>query len=89
MKELLKRKTTKIGITVIILAVAIGMISINVRSVQRQREYDRHVETAEKYLTEPDYEQAIVGYTLALEIEPNNEKLLNALEQTYLDKTFF
>ena len=85
MKELLKKKITKIGIAVIILAVAIGIISINVRSAQRQREYDGHVEAAEKYLTELDYEQAIAEYTLALEIEPYNEEVLNALEQTYLD----
>ena len=85
MKKLLQKKTTKIGIAVIILAVAIGIISINARSAQRQREYDGHVEAAEKYLTELDYEQAIAEYTLALEIEPNNEEVLNALEQTYLD----
>ena len=84
MKELLKKKTTKIGIAVIILAIAIGIISINARSAQRQREYDGHVEDAEKYLTELDYEQAIAEYTLALEIEPNAEEVLNALEQTYL-----
>ena len=85
MKELLQKKTVKIGIAVIILAVAIGIISINARSAQRQREYDGHVEAAEKYLTDLDYEQAIAEYTLALEIEPNNEEVLNALEQTYLD----
>ena len=85
MKELLKKKTKKIGIAVIILAVAIGIISINVRSAQRQREYDGHVEAAERYLTELDYEQAIAEYTLALEIEPNSEEVLNALEQTYMD----
>ena len=64
---------------------AVGIISINVRSAQRQREYDGHVEAAERYLTELDYEQAIAEYTLALEIEPNSEEVLNALEQTYLD----
>ena len=85
MKELLQKKTTKIGIAVIILVVAISIISISARSAQRQREYDGHVEAAEKYLTDLDYEQAIAEYTLALEIEPNNEEVLNALEQTYLD----
>lgn len=85
MKELLKRKTVKIGIVVIILAVAIGIVGINVHSAQRQREYGSHIEAAEKYLTELDYEQAIVEYTLALEIEPNQEEVRNVLEQTYLD----
>lgn len=81
----MRKKAIKIGIAVIILAVAIGIISINARSAQRQREYDAHVEAAEKYLTDLDYEQAIAEYTLALEIESNNEEVLNALEQAYLD----
>ncbi len=42
MKELLQKKTTKISIAIIILAVAIG---INVRSVQRQREYDLYMQS--------------------------------------------
>lgn len=85
MKEILKKKSVKISILIITLLVVIGIVGINARSAQRQREYDGHVEAAEKYLTELDYEQAIAEYMLALEIEPDNEEALNALEQTYLD----
>ena len=53
MQELLNKKTTKIGIAVIILAVAVGIISISTRSAQKQREYDGHVE-AEDSLTRID-----------------------------------
>ncbi len=56
MKVFLQKKSTKISIAIIILAVAIGIIGINVRSAQRQREYNLHIEAAEKYLTELDYE---------------------------------
>ena len=84
MKELLRRKSVRAGLLVIVLIVAVGIAGLNVRSVQRRKEYNGHVEAAEKYLTELDYEQAIAEYTLALEIEPKSEEMLNALEQTYL-----
>ena len=83
MKDLLKKKTVKIGLLIIVLLVAAVIIGINVQSAQRQREYDEHIKAAEKYLTELDYEQAIAEYTLAYEIEPS-EEVLDALEQTYL-----
>lgn len=83
MKELLKKKTVKIGLLIIVLLVAAVIIGINVQSAQRQKEYDGHIEAAKKYLTELDYEQAIAEYILAYEIEPS-EEVLDALEQTYL-----
>jgi tetratricopeptide (TPR) repeat protein len=85
MKELLRRKSVRAGLLVIVLIVAVGIVDFNVRSAQRRKEYNGHVEAAEKYLTELDYEQAIAEYTLALEIEPKSEEMLNALEQIYLD----
>lgn len=83
MQELLRKKTVKIGLLIIVLLVAAVIIGINVQSAQRQKEYDRHIKAAEKYLTELNYEQAIAEYTLAYEIEPS-EEVLDALEQTYL-----
>lgn len=85
MKKLLQKKMLMISIAVIILAIAGGFIGISVRSAQKQRQYNSHIEMAERYLVDLDYEQAIVEYTLALEIEPKNVELLDALEQTYLD----
>lgn len=84
MKELLRRKSVRAGLLAIVLIVVVGIVGLNVRSAQRRKEYNGHVEAAEKYLTELDYEQAIAEYTLALEIEPKSEEMLNALEQTYL-----
>ena len=83
MKELLRKKSVKIALLLIILLVAAVIIGFNAQSAQRQKEYDNHIEAAEKYLTELDYEQAIAEYILAYEIEPN-EEVLDALEQTYI-----
>ena len=83
MKELLRKKSVKIALLLIILLVAAVIIGFNAQSAQRQKEYDNHIEAAQKYLTELDYEQAIVEYILAYEIEPN-EEVLDALEQTYI-----
>ena len=78
MKELLKKRTVKIGLLVIVLLVAAVIVGINVQSAQRQKEYDRHIAAAQKHLTELDYEQAIAEYILEYEIEPS-EEVLDAL----------
>ena len=83
MKELLRKKSVKIALLLIILLMATVIIGFTVRSAQRQKEYDNHIQAAEKYLTELDYEQAIAEYILAYEIEPS-EEVMDALEQTYL-----
>ncbi len=83
MKELLKKKSVKIALLLIVLLVVIGIVGINVRSAQRGKDYNAHMDAAEKYLTELDYEQAIAEYTMAFEIDPK-EEVVDALEQTYL-----
>ena len=84
MKELLRKKSIKIALLLIMAAVIAVIVGMNVRSAWKEKEYHTHIEAAEKYLTELDYEQAIAEYTLALEIEPNAEEVLNGLEKTYL-----
>ena len=84
MKELLKKKSIIIALLFIMVAVIVVIAGMNVRSARKEKEYNTHIEAAEKYLTELDYEQAIAEYTLALEIEPNAEEVLNGLEKTYL-----
>lgn len=84
MKELLKKKGVRIGLLVIILLVAIGIIGLNAQSAQRREEYNGHIEAAEKYLSDLDYEQAIAEYTLALQINPKSEEVLSGLEEAYL-----
>ena len=83
MKELLQKKSVKIALVIIVLLVVMGIVGINVRSAQMSKEYNAHMDAAEKYLTDLDYEQAIAEYTMAFEIEPK-EEVVDALEQTYL-----
>lgn len=84
MEELLKKKGVRIGLLVLIILVVIGIIAINAQSAQKRRNYNEHIDVAEKYLSDLDYEQAIAEYKLALEIEPKSEEVLSGLEQTYL-----
>lgn len=84
MEKIWKKKSTKAALAVIVILVAVIIIGFSTQSSQRRKDYNEHITVAEKYLSELDYEQAIVEYTLALEIEPNSEEILSALEQTYL-----
>ncbi len=83
--EKTKKKGVKTAAAVVVLLVLCCLIGIGIRSVQKRQTYENHIAAAEKYLVDLNYEQAIVEYTLALEIEPNEPALLDALEQTYLD----
>ena len=69
MKELLRKKSVKIALLLIILLVAAVIIGFNVQSAHRQKEYDNHIKAAEKYLTELDYEQAKLLDQLYQQIE--------------------
>lgn len=84
MKELWRKKSVKAALAVIVILVVVGIVSLSVQSSQRRKDYNGHIDAAEKYLTELNYEQAIAEYTLALEIEPNSKEILNALEEVYL-----
>ncbi len=84
MKELWRKKSVKAALAVIVILLAVGIVSISVQSSERRKDYNAHVDAAEKYLSELDYEQAIAEYTLALEIEPNSKVILDALEESYL-----
>lgn len=84
MRELLRKKSVRIMLLIIILAVVIGIAGINAQGGRKEKEYNRHMDAAEKYLSDLDYEQAIAEYILAMEIEPK-EEVLDALENAYLD----
>ena len=62
----------------------VGIIVMNIQRMHKKQECDMHIATAEKYLTELNYEQAIVEYSLVLEIEPKEERALDGLEQVSL-----
>ena len=85
MKEIWKKKSTKIAVAAVVIVVIAVISGIAVQSIQRANMVSAHMDSAKKYLDELDYEQAIAEYTAALQIDPENEKILDALEQAYLD----
>ena len=85
MSEILKKKSVKIAVAVICLVVLAIIAGFVVQGGRRQQEIASHLEMAQKYISELDYEQAIAEYTAALSIDPNNESIRQALEQAYLD----
>ena len=85
MKSLFQNKKVKIGILVVVLLIAVLGSIVAARRYYNRQQVQKHLATAEKYLLEMDYEQAIVEYTLALSIDPKNQEIRNALEKVYLD----
>ncbi len=77
------KKTSKKGliigcaIGVALLAVIIGVIFYNSPSSKAMRQ----LKLGEKYLEEMNYEEAVVAFCKALELDPNNEKILAAVNE--------
>ena len=81
-----EKKTSKI---IVIGAVAAALIIIIIAAVAinasgGNREYDTHLEMAQRYLDELDYEQAVVELRMAIEIEPNESAAYLALAEVYV-----
>ena len=85
MKTNLKKKVLWIAVSSISLIILLMAAVVIAQSRKRQQEYDAHLTAGDRFLTELDYEQAIVEYTAALEIEPNQKGVRNALERAYLE----
>ncbi len=74
-----------IGITAGMLLVAVVVIiAVLMASSSDSKKYARHMEAAQRYMDELDYEQAIVEYRAAIEIEPNNVEAYQALAEIYV-----
>lgn len=85
MKELWKKKSIKIGIVMICSVVIFIIAAIAAQGIRKKQIISVLIESAQKYLYELDYEQAIAEYMAALEIAPNNQAVLDALERVYLE----
>lgn len=84
MKNKFNKKRIIIVISIIgglLILIFLGILIPNIKNDQVLRS---HMDAANRYLIEMDYEQAIVELVLALEIEPNNQRTLEALEDAYL-----
>jgi len=78
-----KKVLTIVGIAVlaIIMAVFIGIIAYN-NSIPVK--LSKQLELGQKYLTEQDYEQAVVAYQAAIEIDPMNVDAYLGLADAYI-----
>ena len=85
MKEVLKKKGVKVALGLIGIVMAAIIVGFVVQGGREQKLVTSHLELADKFLEELDYEQAITEYTAVLEIEPKNQRALNGLETAYLE----
>lgn len=82
------KKQSKILIIIvggILLSVAIAIAAVLMVSGSDGRKYQKHMEAAQRYLDELQYEQAIAEYELAIAIEPNNESAYKKLAELYVE----
>ncbi len=82
-----KQSKLTIGIIAGILLIAdivIAAVLILWFSNSNVRNYARHMESAQRYMDELQYEQAIAEYKAAIEIEPNNAEAYQALAGLYV-----
>lgn len=81
------KKRTKIimGLTVgILLITVIVTTAVLITSGSDRRSYQRHMDLAQRYMDELQYEQAIAEYEAAIGIEPNNAEVYQALADAYI-----
>ncbi len=80
-----KQSKLLIGITAGVLLIAVIVITaVLMASGSDGRKYAKHIETAQQYMDELQYEQAIAEYRAAIEIEPNNAEAYRALAEVYV-----
>lgn len=74
-----------LGITAAIAVIAVVIISIVMAAAGKRKDtYDSHMELGARYLSELDYENAIVAYEAAIEIDPMNENAYLRLADVYV-----
>ena len=79
-----------ISLITIILVVALSVvISTNVQSAKQEKALQEQLDLGNKYLNELDYEQAIVAYEAAIEIDPMSVDAYMGLADTYVNMEDF
>lgn len=80
-----KQSKLLIGIIAAIAVLAVVAISIVMTAAGGSKDtYNSHIELAQRYLDELQYEQAIAEYEAAIAIEPKNEDAYLGLAQVYV-----
>lgn len=77
------RKRNIILVTVLLAIVLIIAIAVACRQVARSNEVKSNIEMGDLYLSELDYEQAIVSYQMALDIDARNTEANLGLAEAY------
>lgn len=82
-----KQQKIRIGIMAAGLALVVVIAAVIMVTVGGDTSaYDRHMELAQRYLDDLQYEQAIAEYKAAIEIEPNNKEAYLALADIYVQQ---
>ena len=86
--NIITKKKGKTGLIIGIIAAVIAIIGIGVflfifATGSDTRKVNKQIELGEKYLTELDYENAILCYKEAVKIDPKNEKAYLGLAEAY------
>ncbi|MCM1538407.1 MAG: tetratricopeptide repeat protein [bacterium] len=80
-----KQSKMIIGIAVGVLLMAVIVIAaVLMSSSNGKRQYAKHMNSAQRYMDELQYEQAIAEYEAAIVIEPNNTEAYEALVKVYM-----
>lgn len=69
-----------VAVALIIVAIVVSVFAAG----GGNKEYDTHLEVAQKYLDELNYEQAVVELRMAIEIEPKDSAAYFALAEVYV-----
>ena len=82
-----KQQKIRIGIIAAGLALVVAIIAVVMVTVGGSTSaYNSHMELAQQYLDDLQYEQAIAEYKAAIEIEPKNEEAYLALADIYVQQ---
>lgn len=80
-----KQQKIRIGIIAAGLVLVVAIVAVVIVTVGGSASaYNSHMELAQQYLDELQYEQAIAEYKAAIEIEPKNEEAYLALADIYV-----
>lgn len=75
------KRTIWAAVIVLCVLVLAAVLGIGMTNAAKQNKIHGHLETAQKYLDELNYEQAIVEYMAILEIDPKNPEAVQLLSQ--------
>lgn len=80
MKEIVKRKSVIIALASICLITVAAIAGFAARGNLQKKEIDNHLNMAQKYLDELNYEQAIAEYKDVLAIDPDDQEVQALME---------